>query len=263
MEERTCSRSLNWLAAVLFVMLPLISLLSYVLLLNYPLSTYVNFSIYLLFLRACAYILLAVALIRAKKDTLFLLSFTLPVAISAVYLILRSQTLWGVLDLLTFSSLYFVALGANGYLPGCRKIAKYLCLLPGILGAISQCSSFPLSLMGIVYLLCYVFALFVIGIWALDQTRQEATIPPAPVTKIAGMGLITFGCLFLISKAVDVTLHYFSVTQFWNNIGANVPFTCENYLGASAIELLLYVIAGICIIYCGILLFYSKLSKNK
>ena len=77
------------------------------------------------------------------------------------------------------------------------------------------------------------------------------------------MGLITFGCLFLISKAVDVTLHYFSVTQFWNNIGANVPFTCENYLGASAIELLLYVIAGICIIYCGILLFYSKLSKNK
>lgn len=264
MENTTHSRHFNWLAAILFIALSVIQVVVYMIDVLFS-SYFTPFSFYsfLTILRCSAYILLAVSLIRAKQDKLFIFAFTLPVVISLIALILHYQKTSSLLDLAVYGSLYFAILGACGYIPKCKKAAQYLCLLPGMIGAARTVFYFRFSLTGVFFSLCYVFALLVTGIWAFEQTRKDTPQPPVPVTKLPGIGLITFGTLFLISRAVNSILYYYWYVGFWTRTGVEAPFTFERYLGASAYELLLSVIVSICAIYGGILLYYKKPAETE
>lgn len=259
MNKPTHFRLVGLLSAILFVALSVIQVVVYKMDVLFS-SYFTPFSFYsfLTILRCSAYILLAVALVRAKQDNLFVFAFTLPVAISLIALILHYQKMSSLLDLAVYGSLYFTILGACGYIPKCKKAAQYLCLLPGMIGVARIVFYFSFSLTGIVFSICYVLALLVTSIWAFEQTRIYTPHPPVPVTKLPGIGLITFGALFLISRAVNSILYYYWYVGFWAGTGVEAPFTFQRYLGASAYELLLSVIVCICAIYGGILLYYKK-----
>lgn len=259
MEKSLRFRQVNLLAAILFAALPVIQIVVYIMLaLRYSLYDLANFSTYLSMMRCGAYVLLAIALIRAKQDKLFISAFTLPAVISLISLILHYQKIPALLDLAIYGSLYVVVLAANGYIPKCKKATQYLCLLPGVIGALRTIFYFSFSLSGILFSICFVFALLVTGFWSLGLAKEDDRQSPVPLTKLPGTGLIQFGALFLISMAVNVACHWLQMIRFTGMAGITEKLPYESYLGVSVIELLLCFIVSICAIYGGILLCYKK-----
>ena len=261
MEKKIRTSQINWLPAILFAILPLVQLMGYIWVqLALQSVSSPNFSFYLSFLWAGAYILLALTLMTGQKNNLVICAFTFPVIVSLISLLLHYQKILAILDLITYGGLYFVVLGATGFLPNCKKAARYLSLIPGIVGLVRRICFLPHSLAEVVFAVICVLALLTAGIWAIEKSKEEPSLPSVPVTRLAGIGLILFGALFLVSRAIAVIFHYMQMLELMETLG--IYITKEGLYGISTTEVLLCVIAGICSIYSGILLYHRKPAQS-
>ena len=260
MEEKLRIQPSYWLPAILFATLPMLQLFQYIMLqLSFPSTGTFNFSGYLSILWAVAYILLALALIIGPRGNLFICAFTLPVAISLVSLILNYFFIFSLPDLIIYGLLSYLVFWSNEYLPGCKKPAHWLYQIPGILGLIRRICSLPGTLTGIIFSIIYVLALLFTGIRAWERSTQEIAEPPAPITRLPGIGLFLFGILFLLSKSVNVILHYHEMMELTETLGISTSY--EGLYGTSTTEFLFCTMVSICSIYFGIRLYYKKQAE--